>query len=154
MIEVFKTSVNREDVLKLLQQSTDYAMSLYPSESNHLDGVSELSKPNVHFVAALEQQQIVAIGSVKILYCDQKYGEVKRVFVLPTHRGKGISKLIMNALEFFLLENDIAISRLETGVKQPEAIALYKGIGYLERSPFGKYEADPLSIFMEKQLCI
>ena len=42
--------------------------------------------------------------------------------------------------------------RLETGTKQPEAIALYRKFGYVERGPFGAYKPDPLSIFMEKRL--
>lgn len=42
--------------------------------------------------------------------------------------------------------------RLETGVYQPEALALYGRAGYVERGPFGDYVADPLSVFMEKEL--
>jgi putative acetyltransferase len=42
--------------------------------------------------------------------------------------------------------------QLETGIKQPEAIALYRKFGYAERGPFGSYQPDPLSLFMEKRL--
>jgi putative acetyltransferase len=42
--------------------------------------------------------------------------------------------------------------QLETGTKQPEAIALYRKFGYAERGPFGAYKPDPLSLFMEKRL--
>jgi putative acetyltransferase len=41
---------------------------------------------------------------------------------------------------------------LETGVKQPEAFALYRAHGYVERGPFGDYRPDPLCGFMEKRL--
>ncbi len=58
----------------------------------------------------------------------------------------------MNALENHLIEKRVRLSRLETGRKQPEAIRLYKNLGYKERSPFGEYKPDPLSIFMEKEL--
>jgi putative acetyltransferase len=39
---------------------------------------------------------------------------------------------------------------LETGVRQPEALALYRRHGYTERGPFGPYQPDPLSTFFEK----
>ena len=42
--------------------------------------------------------------------------------------------------------------RLETGVKQPEAIGLYRAFGYVEIGPFGAYVLDPASVFMEKRL--
>jgi putative acetyltransferase len=43
------------------------------------------------------------------------------------------------------------VVRLETGVKQPEAIALYKSAGFVEIEPFASYAPDPLSVFMEKR---
>ena len=46
----------------------------------------------------------------------------------------------------------IACIRLETGVKQPEAIGLYRAFGYVEIGPFGAYVLDPASVFMEKRL--
>ena len=73
-------------------------------------------------------------------------------FFVSEHRSKGAAKLIMNALEKHLSEKDIRIARLETGCKQPEAIGPYKKFGYIERSPFGEYKPDPLSIFMKKEL--
>ena len=42
--------------------------------------------------------------------------------------------------------------QLETGIRQPEAIALYRSFGYAERGPFGAYKPDPFSLFMEKRL--
>ena len=41
---------------------------------------------------------------------------------------------------------------LETGTRQPEAIALYKGAGFSETGPFGEYRPSPLNTFMEKSL--
>lgn len=132
--------------------SSDYAASLYPAESNHLDDADELSKPNVYFIGAFDKEKLVGIGAVKIMADAVVYGEIKRVFVLPAYRGKGVSKEIMFDLESHLIKNEVILSMLETGVKQPEAIGLYKNLGYIERDPFGSYVPDPLSVFMEKQL--
>lgn len=78
--------------------------------------------------------------------------KLSAVFVLDHHRGKGLSKAIMQRLEAHLHATGVRIVRLETGIKQLEAISLYTNIGYVERGPFGGYRHDPLSVFMEKRL--
>ena len=46
------------------------------------------------------------------------------------------------------------VARLETGIHQPEALGLYRRLGYVERGPFGSYALDPLSVFFEKRLAL
>ena len=58
----------------------------------------------------------------------------------------------MEALEREAAQRGVTLMQLETGIKQPEAIALYRKLGYAERGPFGNYKSDPLSLFMEKRL--
>ena len=145
-------SPDNEQAKRLLDQSDELMASLYPSESNHLDGAEALKQPNVLFVGAFTVEELAGCGAVKILADDGAYGEIKRVFISPEYRGQGISVEIMQHLENHLLQSGIQIARLETGVKQPEAIGLYKKLGYVERRPFGSYREDPLSIFMEKKL--
>ena len=74
------------------------------------------------------------------------------MFVRPEARGQGLSRQIVAALEALLRAEGIALVRLETGIYQPEAIGLYKGLGFAERGPFGDYQIDPLSLFMERTL--
>jgi putative acetyltransferase len=95
---------------------------------------------------------LAACGAVKILDDDSRYGELKRMFVLEPHRGMGISKALLAHLEAHLISLDVTIARLETGIKQPEALGLYRRHGYRKRAQFGAYLADPLSVFMEKRL--
>ena len=78
--------------------------------------------------------------------------KLNALFVLRDFRGKGVSRLIMKELEDHLLECGISLSRLETGIYQPEAIGLYEQLGYTACNPFGAYKSDPLSVFMEKRL--
>lgn len=153
-MKIITISPNRNDVASLIKKSSEYAANLYPPESNHQDDVSELSKPNVYFVGAFEREDLIGIGAVKVLSHDQIYGEIKQIFVLPEHRTKGAAKLIMNSLEKHLSEKGVSLARLETGCKQPEALSLYKKLGYMERGPFGEYKQDPLSIFMEKEIIV
>jgi putative acetyltransferase len=136
----------------LIAESDAYLGALYPAESNHLEDVAALCQPNVHVIAAREGAVVVGCGAVKTLSDDGVYGEVKRVFVLPAWRGRGLSRLIMDALERHLAGQGVRTVRLETGTLQPEALGLYRRLGYVERPPFGRYARDPLSIFLEKQL--
>ena len=84
--------------------------SLYPAESNHLDSTDELKKPNVLFLGAFDGGELTGCGAVKILDDDGDYGEIKRVFVSPQHRGRGISRLIMERLEGYLVDSGIYIA--------------------------------------------
>ena len=59
----------------------------------------------------------------------------------------------MSAIEKGVLAEGIDCARLEMGIFQPEAEALYLSIGYRMIPPFGDYSHDPLSQFLEKQLC-
>ena len=145
-------SPDDEQVKRMIAQSDELMASLYPPESNHMEASEELKKPNVLFVGAHRGEALVGCGAVKIITDDGTYGEIKRVFVSPEHRGEGISIAIMNYLENHLLKTEVKFARLETGVKQIAALVLYRKLGYVERSPFGSYCEDPLSIFMEKEL--
>ena len=136
----------------LIEQSDQYMASLYPPESNHLEDVEALKKPNVLFVGQFVGDELAGFGAVKIMSDEGEYGEIKRLFVLPAHRRQGISCGIVNYLENQLVTSGVQLARLETGVRQPEALCLYRKLGYLERIPFGAYREDPLSIFMEKAL--
>jgi len=58
----------------------------------------------------------------------------------------------MKELENYLVKQAVAWAKLETGIHQKEAIQLYEKLGYYRIGPFGEYQEDPLSVFMEKKL--
>lgn len=137
---------------RLLKLSDDYMGALYPAESNHLESSAALAQPGVLFIGGRLNGELIACGAVKMMNDDGEYGEIKRVFVLERFRGRGFSRRIMDFLESHLSSRKIALARLETGIRQPEALGLYRKLGYGDRKPFGKYKLDPLSVFMEKRL--
>lgn len=137
---------------RLLAMSDALMQSLYPAASNHLESGAALAAPNVRFLGIRERGELVACGAVKLMDDDGRYGEIKRVFVSPEHRGRGHARRVMAALEATLLREGVHVARLETGVSQPEALALYRALGYAGRAPFGAYSADEFSVFMEKRL--
>jgi len=149
MIVLRQIDPTQADAADLIRQLDEYQESMYPPESNHLDSVDELSKTNVHFLAAYIDSTICGIGAVKVL---NDYGEIKRLYVPGKYRGKGIAKKIVKELEKCLVKRSIFTARLETGIHQHEAIDLYKKFGYSEIAPFGDYTEDPLSVFMEKKI--
>ena len=118
----------------LIAKSDAYMTALYPSESNHLESVQALKLSTVFFLGGHIDGELDACGAAKTLTDDGRYGEIKRVFVLDHHRGKGLSKAIMERLETHLRATGVTIARLETGIKQPEALGLYRKIGYVDEA--------------------
>lgn len=143
---------NDPDVAALLAKSDEYLSSLYPPESNHAEPLDALVSSESALFAGYVDDLIAACGGIRVHEHDITYGEIKRVFVDQRHRGKGLAILMMEHLERYLLDSGITVARLEAGPRQPEALALYRKLGYHERGPFGSYQPDPLSAFMEKAL--
>ena len=133
----------------LIEQSSAYMLSLYPSEACYLADVSELQRPENFFIGAFADN--VALGCVALLARDG-YAEIKRLFVDPARRGARLGEQLMAHIEKTAAERGVARIRLETGVRQPASIHLYEKIGYQRIDAFGGYPNDPLSIFMEKEL--
>jgi putative acetyltransferase len=124
--------------------------ALYPAESNHLVDIDSLAQPHVHVFVAREAGR--ALGCGAFVLGNDGQAEMKRVFVDPAARGKGIARAFMAALEREAAKCGVTLMQLETGIRQSETIALYRRSGYVERGPFGKYQPDPFSLFMEKRL--
>jgi GNAT superfamily N-acetyltransferase len=78
--------------------------------------------------------------------------EVKRLYVRPEHRGHGHARVMMGAIERAAFRVGATRLVLETGEAQPEAVALYLGIGYARIPSYGTYADDPRSICFAKAL--
>jgi GNAT superfamily N-acetyltransferase len=78
--------------------------------------------------------------------------EIKRMYVDPPARRRGVARRILVRLEDAAREFGYRSVRLETGRKQPEAIALYESAGYEHIESYGEFKGDPLSVCFEKSL--
>lgn len=78
--------------------------------------------------------------------------EIKRMYVIPAFRNKGVGKMILQALEKWASEQKFLQTKLETGIKQPEAIAAYEKSGYVRIPNFEPYANVNESICMMKRL--
>ena len=164
-ISVALESPDQPRIIEFLNESERYHSALYPVESNHFTPLGELMAPHVRFVVArakakgggggrshhdADRGQIVGCGA--LVLGNEGAGEIKRMWVDPEARGRGIGRRILAALEEQAYAENLSVVRLETGVKQPEAISLYRNFGYVECPPFGSYMPDHLSLFLEKRL--
>ena len=151
--------IDREDpatpeVIALLEDGDAYGASLYPAESNHFLPLDALRANNVHFVVARDEHNAaVGTGAIALAHDQaEDWAELKRMWVVPEARGKGLSKAILGDLEARARGAGFTLLRLETGIANHEALALYERTGFIRRGPFGDYREDPLSVFMEKRL--
>ena len=139
-------------VAELLRRSEEYAHSLYPPEGVHMLPSEELRSASVRFLVARNGPADAVVGCGAVVLDDGSSAEIKRMFVDPAARGRGIGAELLRALEQAAGAEGVTVVRLETGPSQPEALGLYRRFGYRERGPFGAYRADDHSVFMEKRL--
>jgi len=78
--------------------------------------------------------------------------EVKRLYVSPGHRGRGIARELMTEIETAALRAGAVRIVLETGTAQPEALGLYDSLGYVRITPYGDYKEDERSVCFAKEL--
>jgi putative acetyltransferase len=98
--------------------------------------------PDAYFIVAVVASTVVGCGALQRL--DQSTAELKRMYVRPDHRGRGVARRLLSALEARAVSGGFVTVRLETGVRQPEAIGLYESAGYIAIPRYGEY-ADNLS---------
>ncbi len=136
------------DVIALIEALDAYQIPLYPAESHHGIDMAALSQPNVLFAVARDGEgRAVACGAIVV---GPDYGELKRMYTLPSHRGQGIARALLALLESEARARGVRQFTLETGYLQHDAIGLYERLGYRRCGPFGDYAEDPNSVFMSK----
>ena len=141
---------DQPEVRAMLEQLDAYCAALYPAESNHLMDIASLLQDGVLFLVARDVEGR-AVGCAALVR-REGYGEIKRMFVDPARRGGGTGRQLLEQLTMFARMSGLQVLRLETGIHQPEAIGLYERAGFVRCAPFGDYQPDPLSLFMEKSL--
>jgi GNAT superfamily N-acetyltransferase len=94
----------------------------------------QLGPPGGTFLVIYEDGEPVAGGGVKRLSDD--VGEIKRMYVVPAARSRGLARLLLGALEDAARSLGYARVRLDTGPRQPHARALYESVGYVPVEPY------------------
>jgi putative acetyltransferase len=92
-----------------------------------------------------------AVGCGAVRRIEAGTGEIKRMYVIPEERGRGIGRMLLAALEDEARALGLSRLVLETGIRQPESIALYQRAGFSIIPPFGEYVESPLSVCMARE---
>lgn len=140
-----------EDARRLIRDLDEDLLRRYPDlKAVHGLHPRDLTDPDFTFLIARIDGLAVGCGALRGL--NPRIGEVKRMFVSPEFRGRGIARRILEALESRARELGHETVRLETGIGQHEAIGLYRSTGYSEIAAFGEYAGNPFSVCFEKEL--
>jgi GNAT superfamily N-acetyltransferase len=111
---------------------------------------TQFTPPNGRFVIGYIDCQPVASGGYRLIEPDVV--EIKRMYVVPSHRRRGLSRVMLAHLEDLARRDGAVRVLLETGHAQPEAIALYESSGYERVEGFGHYACQPGSFSFGKKL--
>jgi putative acetyltransferase len=141
-----------EGVADLVRQGDEYGLSLYPAESYYGLDPASLGEPDVRLFVARRDGLAVGIAALVLGAPEAGEAELKRMFVAPEARGAGVATALLAALETTAVGLGVTRLVLETGPRQPDAIALYEKHGYRAIPNFGPYINDPLSLCFAKDL--
>lgn len=126
--------------------------AIYPEQgATHFQlDPEELAEGRGAFFIASIGGRAAGCGAIRRIAGDT--GEIKRMYVVPELRGRGISRRVLSVLEAEGRRLGLTRLVLETGARQAAAIALYERAGFRPTAPFGEYVGSPLSVCMEKTL--
>ena len=110
---------------------------------------AELCEPLGTFVMGYVEGDPAAMGGWRRRGAD---AEIKRMYVRPPYQRRGLARAVLACLERSASAARVSRLVLETGLEQPEAIALYRSSGYSDIEPFGFYADSSLSVHLGKSL--
>jgi GNAT superfamily N-acetyltransferase len=112
---------------------------------------ADVAVPRAAFIVAWLDDEPVGCGALRPMEADG-IAEIKRMYVRPSARGKGLSRHILWKLEALARNYGYTRVWLETGTRQREALGLYETSGYRRMDCYGQYANEPLSVCFEKNL--
>lgn len=147
MIQIIRTNSDNADFIELVKKlDADLAIRdgsdhAFYAQFNKTDRIKQV-------IVAYENEIPVGCGAIRPFAGDIM--EVKRMYTIEVERGKGIATRVLAELENWAFELGYKKCVLETGKKQPEAIALYHKSGYTIIANYGQYAGMENSVCFEK----
>jgi len=149
MIKVVRTNSSNQDFIDLVKHLD---ADLGERDGNEHSFYSQFNKIDKIKYAVVAYENGIPVGCGAIKKYSENAVEVKRMYVPINKRGQGIASIILTELEKWAAELNYDKCVLETGKRQPEAIALYKKNHYEIIPNFGQYENVENSVCFEKKL--
>jgi putative acetyltransferase len=152
-VTVTREAPDSAEAAALVAELEAHLASRYPPASRRGFSIDRLLDEGVEFYVIRDAGRPAGCGG--ILFVDgggRAYGELKRMYVRPALRGRGLGRRLLDHLIEGVRARGMHLVRLETGIHQHEAIDLYEGAGFAPIPPFGPYTDDPLSRCYELRL--
>ena len=149
MYKLVRTNSDNLDFQKLVRE-LDKDLAIRDGEEHAF--FAQYNKIDAIKFVIVAYENEVAVGCGAIKEYEPNIMEVKRMFVSQDQRGKGIASLVLIELEKWAAELNYKKCILETGIRQPEAISLYKKNNYLLIDNYGQYINVTSSVCFEKEL--
>jgi putative acetyltransferase len=145
-----------KDVRDLIGELDHSFAQVYSPEQRHGLSLDAIFQPHIRFFVARLDGVAVGCGGVALF---PTFGEVKRMYVRESARGRGVAQALLVQLERVATQSGLGVLRLETGDRQLAAIRLYEYAGFRVCEAFGDYTAMApreiaSSIFYEKRLTV
>jgi len=122
----------------------------YTAEQTFGYSVEQLERAAVYLVAAAVAGQTVGVAGIELQ--DGEFAELKRFYVQPSFRGRGVADALILALLDHARDHGRSIVRLETGDQQRAALGFYRRHGFGEVDRFGPYLDSETSICLQRSL--
>jgi putative acetyltransferase len=149
MYIIKRTNADDVDFQKLVVE-LDKELAIRDGEDHAF--YAQFNKIAVLKYAVVLYENGIAVGCGAIRAYEENIMEIKRMFVLPEKRGKGIASIILKELEKWTKELGFEKSILETGMNQQEAISLYKKNNFVVIKNYGQYAKLYNSVCFEKRI--
>jgi len=149
MIKLKRTDSQDQDFIELVKH-LDADLAIRDGDDHEF--YNQFNSVSMIKFAIVVYENAVPIGCGAIKVFDDERMEVKRMYVTPEHRGKGVAGRILKALELWAIELGYKRCVLETGINQPEALALYHKSGFSRIANYGQYANVQSSFCFEKVL--
>ena len=147
MLHLKKTNSQDIDFQELVQL-LDQDLSIRDGDEHAFYAQFNTIQTLQHVVVLYQDNAAVACGAFKMYESDTV--EIKRMYVRPEYRNKGLALQVLTALEMWAQAEGYTKCILETGLKQPEAIRLYEKAGYVPIPNYGQYAGVENSVCMQK----
>lgn len=158
-MELIPRPYGHPDVVALTDEVQAHYTELYGGTDTSAVEIADFEAPTGHFLVGYVDGVPIAMGGWRRLgerpgLPSPNAAEIKRMYVAPSARGQGLSRVLLAELEASARDAGVDWLVLETGQPQTSAVALYLSSGYTEvdGTPYGHYLHEPVSVHLGKSL--
>jgi len=159
-VELIRRPYGHPDVVALTEQAQAYYRELYSGSGDEsVVAAADFEPPSGHLVVGYVDGDPVAMGGWRRLSArpglpSPNTAEIKRMYVAPSARGRGLSRVVLAELEDSARAAGVQWLVLETGSPQEVAVVLYRASGYtdIDGASYGHYVGHPSAVHLGRSL--